>query len=528
MSIATLWEGWGHQPSPDGMVECMKRLIYVTQANGLSPVVVSAFLLGCVAILLGSDPAMTTKTIVNFLLITSAFLSVIIITYIFKPEDTPALELHAALPFPLWRSVAEKVALNWLIINIIGDLTILLLIMVKGGDGPTFARGMVAMMANTFFVGGITLCGTTWGRNSKGGLLVGLLVFLLLFLNPFRDSLAFLEPFNIFGTSLKWWVGRLVYGILGIGITIISFRLTQNINYLFTGDQNKNVSMPQKLNLLGMRTSFLSLTTVPIPLKLGGSVAYEALLVFRDGIIPLFMFIVCFLFGIIFSVVSFVNCGFDIPTLLDGFTTYLQTLPYFAFPVLIFFGASLVSQDRENKVDEFVLTASPSRNYLAHKILGTYLAITFAICASDVLPVTGLLMAAVGGSPMYLIAHIGFLLSTLSIVFYWTAMSILLGALVKHNSLILRGLMSLGYVILFVITFNSVVGNVLFPSGMMAMETIGAWLRQYTGQIYSSIVPINTIVPFYYLLFPLVSAGIQVATIWAVVCKNFEERYHHD
>ncbi len=129
---------------------------------------------------------------------------------------------------------------------------------------------------------------------------------------------------------------------------------------------------------------------------------------------------------------------------------------------------------------------------------------------------------------MYLIAHIGFLLSTLSIVFYWTAMSILLGALVKHNSLILRGLMSLGYVILFVITFNSVVGNVLFPSGMMAMETIGAWLRQYTGQIYSSIVPINTIVPFYYLLFPLVSAGIQVATIWAVVCKNFEERYHHD
>ncbi|RMG32602.1 MAG: hypothetical protein D6732_13185, partial [Methanobacteriota archaeon] len=467
-------------------------------------------------------------TIVNFLLAMSAFLSAIVITYIFKPEDLPALELRAALPFPIWRIVAEKAILNWLIVDVIGGLIILSLVMTRGGGEGVFAYGMVAMVTNTLFVGGITLCGTTWGRSSKGGLLAGLLMFIVLFLNPFRDSFVFLDPFTIWITSFKWWIGRLVYGILGLGITIISFRWIQNMNYLFEGGQNKVVSRSQKLKSQKRKIDFSSLTTVPISLRFGGSVVYEALLVFRDGVIPLFMFIVCFLFVSIFSVVDFVNLDFYIPILLDGFTIYLTTLPFFAFPVLIFFAASLVSQDRENKVDEFVLTASSSRNYLAHKILGTYLAITFALCASDVLPVTGLLLAAVGGSPMYLVAHIGFLLSTLAIVFYLTAMAILLGALVKHDSLILKGLMSLGYVILFVITFNSVVGNVLFPSGMMAMETISAWLRQYTGEIYSSIVPINTIVPFYYLLFPLLSAGIQVATMWAVACKNLEERYHHD
>lgn len=514
----------------------MKRLNYTLKLYALSPMTVSALLLGGLATLLGTDPAMRPETIVNFLLMASAFISVSLISPLFKPEELSGWELHATLPSPYWISVAEKVLINWLIINIVGGLTILFVMIGKGDyESALFSRAIAAMTVNTCVLGGIALYSTVSARNSKIGQLTALLVFVLCILNPFRDFLTFLAPFNISTASIGWWLGRFVYGFGGIIMIAASLRLMQNTNYLIEGGQRRMLplftSRSRKLKPFNKWIIALSsLTTLPTSMKMKGTIGYEALLVFLDGVIPILVFIMCIVFGIMLSLAEFfTHPGLNIISFFDDLAINSpRALSYFLLPILPAFLASRISQDIESKVDQLVLAATTAQNYLASKVLGVNVAIIFSLLISDIPVILILSLSALSGQVIYLTAHICILLfSLLPALFYWSTLSILLGTLMKpRHSRAIGGLIACVYVILFASTFNSVVGNILFPTGTMALETIAAWSRQHSGIVYSSVVPIKTVVPFYFLLLPFLSIGVQSALIGISSIKMFERRFH--
>lgn len=83
--------------------------------------------------------------------------------------------------------------------------------------------------------------------------------------------------------------------------------------------------------------------------------------------------------------------------------------------------------------------------------------------------------------------------------------------------------MVVGYFVLLIATHDSVVGNILFPTGVMASQTLSAWLSQQMGIIYSSVKPIRTVVPPFYLFFPVLSGILQIGLVWFVVRRIFEK-----
>lgn len=515
----------------------MRRTIrYAIRVNGYSPAIVCLLLFGGSALLAITDPNVGDfQTPVKYLAISTAFLSSVLIASTFKPEDVSVLEVHATLPRPFWQTIVESIIVNWLTILFIAILAMLLIAIVIGGAEPMLLiLGVAGVAANGLLFGGLALCGTVLGRNSRVGQLLGLLVFFLSLFVPFPNFILAMHPYRIadgLEVPLVWWSSRLGYAALGVLTCVISLRWMRDTDRLLVGSRPRSTRpLPSQRRFnrweVKRETILPALgAMLPPPLsRVAGLVVYEALLTTLKGVTPILVLMMCIVFSVMLLLSDVIY--FDFKNLAFGQASgFPRTLIYFLLPALPFILADTIPADRRAGLDRLMLTTLSPRAYLGGKLLGTCSAVLVAFLVGNVPPVLLLIIIALLGSPVYFLAYLGILLTgLLPALAYISAMSVLGGTLARScRPMCLGGIMVVGVIVLVVVAHNSIISNVLFPTGVMAIETFSAWLRQHEGIIYSFTTPVRVIVPFPHLLLPPLSAVLQVGLAWLLVSKIFDK-----
>lgn len=512
----------------------MWRIVkYTIRIGGYGSVAVSFLLFGGSALLALTDAnAGGLGGFVKYLAISSAFLSSVLIASAFKPEDVSAVEVYNTVPYPFWRIITMHVIINWLAISMTAVLVTLITVAVTGDVHHLvfLLLGVVNVASNSLLFGGLALWGTVLGRDSRKGQLLGLFVFVLSLVVPLPEFInPAVYPYRIvdgLNFPIIWWASRFGYIVLGVLVCVSSLYLARDTDRLIVGKQPRSTQLVpvHKFSVWKKWKGFIlpSGALLVLPSKFLGLVTYEALLTITDGVIPILVFVMCVV-STLLPLFDAVHSGFE--GLLLAQAESPNFLIYFLFPLLPAFLVNRIPHDRQDLLDQLLLTTISPREYLIGKAVGACVATLGAFLLGNVLPLLLLTIAALFGSSHVLLCYFGILtLGVVPALVYITVISVLVGGLVRsQRPALVGGMMVVGYFVLLIATHNSVVGNILFPTGIMASQTLSAWLNQQMGIIYSSVEPIRTVVPPFYLFFPVLSGILQIGLVWFIVRRIFEK-----
>lgn len=514
----------------------MWRIVkYVAQISGYSPAAISFLLFGGAALVALSDTeAGGFIGFVKYLAISSTFLSSVLIASALKPEDVSAVEVYNTVPYPFWRIITKHVIINWSAI-LLTAIWVTLIALAVTGDTHHLALlflGVANVASNSLLFGGLALLGTVLGRDSRIGQLLGLLVFVLSLVVPLSELInPAVHPYRVvdgLNFPVMWWISRFGYAVLGILVCALSLYLAKDTDRLIVGKQPRSTQLPpfrEKTGVWEKWKDFIlpsGALLIP-PSRFLGLVIYEALLTIVGGVIPILVLVTCATFIYVLSLFDAIRSGLE--WLFLSQVESLEALIYFLFPFLPVVLVDRIPQDRRVLLDQLLLTAISPREYLIGKAVGACVATLGTFLLGNAPVLLFLTIAALFGSSHFLLSYLGILaFGVMPALVYISAISVLVGGLARsRRPVFLAGLFFAGYIVLLIATHNSVIGNMLFPTGIMAGETLAAWLRQQMSITYSSIEPIRTVVPPFYLFFPILSGILQTGIVWLIVGRIFEQ-----
>lgn len=507
----------------------MKRMYYTLKEVGFQPFSLSILLSGLVTLVILSDTVVTEPTArfqvaTKYLAWGTAFLSTVLMAYSFRPEDSTHVETQASLPTHLYQIVGGKIlACSFMIILPTIGALVLIANITHQASAVFLGHGLIIIIVNAFFFGSVTTLGTVLGRKSIVGTLIGLILVVIFSLLPLPEiAHPFLQNIGSvpFSASLMTLI---VYIIVGAIMFITSLSVLKDIDYLLAGKETLLV-LPHK-NKTG-NTSHRVKRVIDMSLEIALStpghtitkgVAYELLQWMINGWLPIMMGAVTIVFSLPFSRVNTLyTIAIDFPRSIIMFSLIL--LP----PIL----CDSISSDKRSHRTEIILAYVSSQTYLSIKVVSVWIAVLGTVIIGSTLSYVVLSMYALSGLPQYLVANIAiFLLAVAPFLVYISSLSILVGSLANQRpAFVIGGIISLIAVISYALTANNIVGNLFFPSGTMAIETVGEWLRQQVGVRVTYLEPPETIVPWYLLPVPLVVLSGQIALAWQLALHSLERK----
>lgn len=514
----------------------MKRIVYIILLNVRRAGILSTLVFVPIALLeVGFSSHPTSQKLARDLALATAALSVFVTAFVFRPEDTAAMEMQAPLPKPLRLTVFETAALCWLTVGMIAESVVFIAgITLKDLDIAFLLTAVAGYAAIVLLFGGLTLLGVIAGRDSRVGLMIGLAacVWMLRYPNliPIPEPKLFASLYEIaegLENPLLWGAFRMAYALAGTLCCWLGVCWMRDTDRLLGGSARRRaVPANGRLNRRKAKWSrhfaFLSRPLSFPTFREAGLVAYEALISVIKG--PISIVIVALgMFGVIVDLFHFHQIGFWSTLAEINTPNWLRWLLVFMLPFAL---AVTASSDRRTRVDQLMLSILSPRTYLGGKLLGVcgavLLSTLIACLPGFVLPA----FVALLGRPIYLAAYLGELfLGTLPMLAYTSATGVLTGMLVRRgHPLVLGGVMAFGNVALFVATGSSVLGNILFPGGLMAQWTISYLIARSGGSsaIFDPGEPL--IVPFSYLVLPVLSAALQIVIMWFAASKIYERQ----
>jgi len=507
---------------------------YVVRTNGYGPATGSLFLFGGASLLALLDAnAGGFGGFVKYLAISSALLSSVFIPSACKLEDLTTIELYNTMPYPFGWIVLQHVVVNSLTIILIAVVITIATLAARSIDQfPVLASlGIVNVVSLTLLFGGLSLWGTVLGRDSRAGQLLGLLIFIVLLAIPLPhfvpSAIYFYKVEDGLNSPGIWWMARVCYGVLGFVAYVSSLRLVRDVDRLMTGERsrlNRPLLARERFDIWKrweIRTSLSG--TLPVPQsRLLGLVAYEALLAMLDGVIPVLVIGMGAIFIWVLPLFEISHWG--LKGVLFSTVGAYGSLTYFLQPLLPIVLAGRIPHDRRAVIDQLLLAAVSPRKYLIGKAAGACVAVLGAFLLVNVPTLLIVVTAALLGSPHYLLCYLGVVgLGILPALIYVTALSVLVGGLAGARRPLFLGVMAtVGYIVLIVVTQNSVPGNILFPTGLIVTKAFKVRLEQHIGVMVSSGRTTWEAMHMFYYFLPSLSAALQIALTWVVVGKVFE------
>jgi hypothetical protein len=380
---------------------------------------------------------------------------------------------------------------------------------------PRLGYGVATIIANSLLFGNIAALGASLGRRSVVGALLGLTSVVLFSLLPLPEAI---HPFlqNTDSTSYSvLLITRGAYALLGVLMFGANLYILTNTDYLLVGKKppvsllpNTTSSNPgTKLGQIA-KTRLQSVLFASGFASTGGWV-YESFQWIISGWLPIMMGTITIVFGIL----VFLD-DIDVPYHLAA--NFPRSIVMFSLILLPPILCDSIPADRRNHCASMALAYISPESYLMMKMVGAWVVAVGTVSLSVVPFCLVLGMYALSGSYQYLIANIVILVfAIVPLLLYISSLSILLGSLANQRpAFAIGGLVSLAAVIAFALTTNTILGNLIFPSGTMLIETTANWLR---GQVPTQATYLNAqegIVPWYLLGLPLVSAIGQIALAW--------------
>lgn len=514
-----------------------KVIRYVARTNGYGPPAAGLLLFGGALFVVAATPGRGGfPVLAGYLVIMSALLAAVLGATACRPEDTPTLESWAALPQPFWRMAAATVALHWATTLLIAALVSLAAAVVLGPvDAGLLWLTLAAVAAGSLFFAGLALFGTVLGRSSQFGLLLGLLVFAAPLAASFSEWLSpAIHPYVVAvgpEALAAWWTARLAYAALGVAACVGGLCWLQNTDRLLAGGRSGAPRSLSGSSSGGRRKGLRAVVARAAPRpasRLTGLLVYETALAVLGGIAPILVLTACIALGSI-TVGPDLLSG-DRSSLAGQLASFPSASIYVLVLLLPFVLSDSVPADRRARLDQLLLAAISPQLYLWGKVLGTCAAVVLLALLGNLLL---LLPAAALLPPAVLLMYGGLLLVGLvPMLVYVSAASVLLGALSgPRRPLFVSAAIAVGFFSLILATRSTVLGNVLFPSGIMATDTISnqvwewlaAWLFQHehVHYVYQS-SPNELVVLPAWLLLPLLSVAIQVGLATRLVGRLFE------
>jgi hypothetical protein len=522
----------------------MKTLLYIFLTKIRQVLLLSLFVFMPIALLqiiFWRQP--TAQSIATNFALATGFLCVLITASILQPEDTSSLEMMASLSKPFWQTTLATVALCWLMTWLVSGLaTIASVILIGKLDLGLLMTVVVGFAAVIFFFGGITLLNVIAGRDSRIGIMVGLLAVAWLFAFPgIISRVATIPSLPIFSVAegatnpVPWITFRLVYTLAGISCCIAGTRRVDDTDYLLVGAARRSTrftSTTQK-PLKQWRIHWqrwLGVLSKPLSRSVSrnvGLVFYEGMISVIKGPLLITMAVLWFIFGCIVFIGGLRSGGFW-PAVEGGATGLLFTLRLFLAVILPFILVATVSAERRTHVDQLMLSLISPHAYLGGKLLGICggVFISFLLCS---LPASlFMIIPALMGEPIYLIGYLGNLfLGIFPFLAYIITISVLTGMLARSSHpLFWGGLAAVGIFAVFLTTAKGKIGNIIFPSGQMVADTIAYPIYVHGG--FSGGISYNPehflLVPGLYLALPVLSAIVQIILMWLVAGKIYERQ----
>lgn len=497
----------------------MKRLYYTIKVIGSQPLLFSLLFCGLVIFLVFSNTVITNFDIryqiaIKYLAWGSAFLSSILMAFSFRPEDSSQIEIEASLPIYFYKSVGIKIFVCDLMI-IFPFLGVIILIASLTGHGLDvfLARAITILISNVFFFGNVAILGASLARRSVVGIFFGLLLLAAFSLSPLPSSIhPFLQDVN---SAHYNNLTPIVYLFAGIAMFSLSLAVLKDVNSLLIGraihafwNKKDNRQNPNKYRMI-IEMGFQKILSVSMPVFIAGAV-YEAIQWLISGWLPIMLGGIIIVWGIL----SLVGTDDFYPLAID-FPRTIIMLSMILLPTLV---CDTIPSDKRSDRISLMLSCISLQTYLTLKIIGAWIAIFISLIIGAMPFYIILGINALMGFPQYLTATtMIFLLAVVPFYVYISSISVLIGTLANHRPAFAIGaIISITASIAFALITNSIMGNILFPSGTMAIETLGNWLSNQIGVSYLSINE-RPIAPLYLLTLPLLAGIGQIAIVWRLV-----------
>jgi hypothetical protein len=507
----------------------MKGIQYAIKAVGSQPFFLSTLLSGLVIFVIFSDTVMTDSNVrfqaaTKYLSWGTAFLSAILTAYSFRPEDNAHMEIQASLPTPFYKIVGEAILVgNLLIVLPIIGASILIANLTSQTSAIAISHGLLMIIANALFFSSVATLGTSLGRRSVIGALGSLTLVVIFSLLPLPEVV---HPFlqnagsTSYGNSV---VALAVYIFMGTIIFVASLAVLKDVDYIFTGRRPGIVLLKKKTT---KSTSYQSHRVADSWLQrilsiskhtFLGELAYEVFQWMISGWLPIMIGAITITFGFLVFV------SIDVPY--NFATNFPRSIIMFSLLLLPPILCDSIPSDRRNHRTSMIVSCISPRAYLSIKVVSAWIAVLVTVTISA-MPFYMLLgIYALSGLPQYLMASMAvFLLAVVPLLVYISSLSVLLGTFANQRpAFAIGGVISVVAVIAYALTSNTIVGNLFFPSGTMAIETIADWLGKQVATQASYLNPTKTIVPWYLLFVPLAMAMGQIALVWQLVLHSFEQ-----
>ena len=468
--------------------------------------------------------------LLNTLGLLSGLVCVFAAASIFQPEDPASYEVEATLPTPFWSTILQAFAVNSLIIWGLGGGSALWVLFFGGGEHAVAAGAvMLGYLAVTVFFGGVTFWGMMWGRDARVGLITGLCVLSWVTVWPgiiSREATIY-ALFNFLGYAEQPWMWSFYHGVYiilgGWGMYAGASRL-HNTDVLLAGTSRRR----QKWGLEQKEKGGLALATKfsfsPLALSISktwGAVLYEGWIGVVKG--PLF-FALTVLWLLVMLSTLFTGWDTGIFFILESIATSSFLMRLLAAIFLPFLIVSVAATDRRAKIEPVLLATMSPRRYVGSKMWGIIGGLVFGYLLLG-LPLALFVGVAAfsNGYPIYLTGYLSNLfLGVIPFLAYIGAVSVAVGLLARFGRTWLwGGVIAIGILLILSGTAFSLIGNILFPFGQIVADMV-AYPLYLLGNTRGGIVPPPNpdyflLGPRWYLVLPVISAGLQIIALWLIV-----------
>jgi len=469
------------------------------------------------------------ETFIQFLAMSSAFASIILHASIIKPEDKETFELLSTTPYPIWKYVTVYIVFNLSIIISLSSLFSLITIANLNYDHLNIIiAGSINVLINVILFGSIAILGTAISTNSTMGQLIGLSVIVFSLLLRFPDVLTatyFFTVHSVIEETITWWSSRLIYMALSTTMLKIAIQRMQNTDQLLTQysstpkrlKQNKS-SKPHKILALLKPLSNFALT---IRSKFVNIVIYESFITLLKGM-PAIILVVINIFIQVMVIIDSLkggNLSYNLAVEVPRF------LAFFTLPVLPFLLVNTIPSDKHAELDQHILTIVSPPFYLLVKTFGAVFAV-WTIILTSIIPLTCfLILNALISSPILLITYMVIIfIGLLPALFYVGSLSVLLGALsLSRRPFFLSTILAVGIIAVFFLSSSNHIFTILFPTGMVVIETLSEIARQELG-INIQFLQLAQTASWEILLLSLFSIAGQTVLIWIIASRLYMRR----
>ncbi len=463
---------------------------------------------------------------IGFLPIIVLFGIALLLSSTIMPEQQYLIEIHATQPYGYRLVIQDKV--------IVSFLTIIVLMLVYLLGAVVLMKGTVDTELVVTFIGcviflivctGLVLFAIIAGRDARLGQIGALLLFILLTQISVSDSWRIISPITFRATDLSssiWWIARICYSLVGIGFGLKALRIASNTDYLLIGASYKRHKSSKFLEEAPSQ-SIIQRITKDLSLQIAITI-YEAFIILRQGFI-LILFGMMGVFSVLVVAGTIREMGFTNGTTYHILsTTYSLTIMGMIF--LPFLMIDAIWRDAESVRLDMRLSVQSHRQYLGYKAMGISLAMGISVTLGAILPyILGMIastsdMALLGN---FTVAYWGIVLfGLLPGAIYLSVMGFFIGAIFYRIPVaILRGVAIIVCIVLQLATIRSLVGNIVYPTGMMASTTTEYWYRQFLSVIFVAEEIPETVVFTPILMIPILSAIIQIGMLWVIASRIF-------